>query len=138
MAAVWVSSLIFLATIAALLTDRINRTIAVLAGAAVMLAAGLAMGFYTPGQALAAVDFNTLGLLLGMMMLMAMFGKTGAIEALAILAAQKSRGTPLLPVVNGSPKDRSQADPVGRGTVSHFLGATVASRPFAAIRVAAP
>ncbi len=63
MAATWVSSLIFLATIAVLLTDWVHRTIVVWVGAAVMLAVGLAMGFYTQGQALAAIDFNTLGLL---------------------------------------------------------------------------
>src|SRR5438094_3243380 len=68
-----------------------------------MLAVGLAMGFYTQGQALAAIDFNTLGLLLGMMMLMAMFRNTGAVEALAILAAQKAGGSPvrLLAILGG-------------------------------------
>ncbi|TMQ32959.1 MAG: citrate transporter [Planctomycetota bacterium] len=86
MAAAWVSCLIFLITIAVLLTDWVHRTIVVWVGAAAMLAVGLAMGFYTQGQALAAIDFNTLGLLLGMMMLMAMFRKTGAVEALAIVA----------------------------------------------------
>jgi len=102
-AAAWVSSLIFLATIAVLLTDWVHRTIVVWVGAAVMLAMGLAMGFYTQGQALAAIDFNTLGLLLGMMMLMAMFRNTGAVEALAILAVQKAGGSPvrLLAILGG-------------------------------------
>src|SRR6266704_912773 len=68
-----------------------------------MLAVGLAMGFYTQGQALAAIDFNTLGLLLGMMMLMAMFRNTGAVEALALLAMQKAGGSPvrLLAILGG-------------------------------------
>src|SRR5207245_10177856 len=88
----WVASLIFLSTIAVLLTDWVHRTIVVWVGAAVMLAVGLAMGFYTQGQALAAIDFNTLGLLLGMLVLMAMFRKTGTVEALAVVAAQKSGG----------------------------------------------
>ena len=103
MSAAWVSSLIFLVTIAVLLTDWVHRTIVVWVGAAVMLAVGLAMGFYTQGQALAAIDFNTLGLLLGMMMLVAMFRKTGAVEALAILAAQKAGGSParLLAILGG-------------------------------------
>ncbi|TLY20204.1 MAG: hypothetical protein E6K68_08340 [Nitrospirae bacterium] len=95
MAAAWVSSLIFLITIAVLLTDWVHRTIVVWVGAAVMLAVGLAMGFYTQGQALAAIDFNTLGLLLGMMMLMAMIRNTGAVEALAVLAVQKAGGSPV-------------------------------------------
>ena len=103
MAAAWVSCLIFLITIAVLLTDWVHRTIVVWVGAAAMLAVGLAMGFYTQGQALAAIDFNTLGLLLGMMMLMAMFRKTGAVEALAIVAAQKAGGSPvrLLAILGG-------------------------------------
>src|SRR6058998_1715667 len=103
MAAAWVSSLIFLVTIVVLLTDWVHRTIVAWVGAAVMLAVGLAMGFYTQGQALAAIDFNTLGLLLGMMMLMAMFRNTGAVEALASLAAQKAGGSPvrLLAILGG-------------------------------------
>jgi len=103
MAAAWVSSFIFLVTIVVLLTDWVHRTIVAWVGAAVMLAVGLAMGFYTQGQALAAIDFNTLGLLLGMMMLMAMFRNTGAVEALAILAAQKAGGSPvrLLAILGG-------------------------------------
>jgi len=102
-AAAWVSSLIFLITIAVLLTDWVHRTIVAWVGAAVMLAVGLAMGFYTQGQALASIDFNTLGLLLGMMTLMAMFRNTGAVEALAILAAQKAEGSPvrLLAILGG-------------------------------------
>jgi len=101
--AAWVSSLIFLVTIVVLLTDWVHRTIVVWVGAAVMLAVGLAMGFYTQGQALAAIDFNTLGLLLGMMMLVAMFRKTGAVEALAILAVQNAGGSPvsLLAILGG-------------------------------------
>lgn len=101
--AAWVSSLIFLATIIVLLTDWVHRTIVVWVGAAVMLAVGLAMGFYTQGQALAAIDFNTLGLLLFMMMLMAMFRNTGAVEALAILAVQKAGGSSvrLLAILGG-------------------------------------
>ena len=95
MSAVWVSSSIFFLTIAVLLTDWIHRTIVVWVGAATMLAVGLTMGFYTQGQALSSIDFNTLGLLLGMMMLMAMFRHTGAVEALAFVAAQKAGGSPL-------------------------------------------
>ena len=59
-----------------------------------MVAAGLLMGFYSQGQALTAIDFNTLGLLLGMMVLMAMLGKTGVFEYLAIQAARRAAGSP--------------------------------------------
>jgi Na+/H+ antiporter NhaD/arsenite permease-like protein len=94
MAAAWVAGLIFLVTFAAIVADRVHRTIVAWAGAAAMVAAGLVMGFYSQAQALAAIDFNTLGLLLAMMMLVAMLGKTGVFEYLAIVAAQRSGGDP--------------------------------------------
>ncbi|SRR6266571_7565266 len=94
MAAAWVSSLIFLATFAVIMTDRVHRTIVAWVGATAMLAIGLVMGFYSQAQALAAIDFNTLGLLMAMMMLVAMLGKTGVFEYLALLAAQRSGGDP--------------------------------------------
>ena len=90
----WVSGLIFLLTIAVIMTDRVHRTIVAWVGAVVMLAAGMLMGFYNQHQALAAIDFNTLGLLLGMMILMAMLKDTGIFECLALLAAQRSAGDP--------------------------------------------
>ncbi|TAL12541.1 MAG: hypothetical protein EPO02_01260 [Nitrospirae bacterium] len=93
MTAAWVSSFIFIATLVLLLTDWAHRTIVAWAGAAAMIAAGLILGFYTQHQALASIDFNTLGLLLGMMMLMAMLAQTGAFEHLAVLAARGSRGS---------------------------------------------
>jgi len=92
--AAWVASLIFLATFAVIMTDRVHRTIVAWVGATVMLAAGMVMGFYTQAQALASIDFNTLGLLLGMMMLVAMLEKTGVFEYLALLTAQRSGGNP--------------------------------------------
>jgi Na+/H+ antiporter NhaD/arsenite permease-like protein len=90
----WVAVLIFLLTFGVILTDFIHRTTAAWIGAVVMLAAGLLMGFYNQRQALAAIDFNTLGLLLGMMILMAMLKETGVFEYLAIVAAQRSAGDP--------------------------------------------
>jgi Na+/H+ antiporter NhaD/arsenite permease-like protein len=92
--AAWVASLIFLATFAAIMTDRVHRTIVAWIGATAMIAIGLIMGFYSQAQALAAIDFNTLGLLMAMMMLVAMLGKTGVFEYLALLAAQRSGGDP--------------------------------------------
>lgn len=89
-----VAGCIFLLTFVVLIADRYHRVIVAWAGAAIMMAAGLLMGFYTQGQALAAIDFNTLGLLLGMMMLVAMLQKTGIFEYLAVLAARRSRGDP--------------------------------------------
>ncbi len=94
-----VSSAIFVITFALILMDRIHRTIVAMAGAAVMLAAGMLMGFYSQEQALHAIDFNTLGLLLGMMLLVRILEQTGVFEYLAILTAKASRGNPWLLLV---------------------------------------
>jgi Na+/H+ antiporter NhaD/arsenite permease-like protein len=92
--AAWVASLIFLITFVALMTDWAHHTIVAWIGAVAMVAAGLLLEFYSQEQALTAIDFNTLGLLLGMMLLIAMLGKTGVFEYLAIQAGQRSGGDP--------------------------------------------
>ncbi|NIN63409.1 MAG: hypothetical protein GTO63_01575, partial [Anaerolineae bacterium] len=52
------------------------------------------MGFYSQEGALEAIDFNTLALLLGMMILVSMLRRTGFFEYLAILTAKRSGGSP--------------------------------------------
>lgn len=86
------STLIFLASLAFIFTERLHRMIAGLAGAALMLAAGKLLGFYSEAQAVAAIDFNTLGLLLGMMILVALLEPTGFFQYLAVWAGRLSRG----------------------------------------------
>ena len=91
-----VAAAIFVVTFVVILSERLHRTIAAMAGAAVMLAAGMFLGFYNQEKALAAIDFNTLGLLLGMMILVRMLQQTGFFQYIAILAAKRTRGSPLL------------------------------------------
>lgn len=95
MAAGIVSVLIFTACLFLIFTERLNRTIAALAGAVLMVAAGMALGFYDQAKALAAVDFNTLGLLLGMMILVALLAPTGFFQFLAVWAGRWSKGRPV-------------------------------------------
>jgi len=87
-----VSIAIFVITFAIILMDRIHRTIVAMAGGAVMVAVGMLMGFYSQEQALHAIDFNTLGLLLGMMILVQVLEQTGFFQYVAILTAKVSRG----------------------------------------------
>ena len=94
MAAYIVSALIFAITFVVILSERIHRTIVAFAGAAVMVLVGMTMGFYSQEQAFHAIDFNTLGLLLGMMVLVVMLSHTGFFEYLATLTAKKSGGNP--------------------------------------------
>lgn len=89
-----ISCVIFLLTFTAILTERIHRTVIGLFGAVVMVALGMIFGFYDPGLALHAIDFNTIGLLLGMMIIVAILERTGFFQYLAILAAKKTKGDP--------------------------------------------
>lgn len=90
-----VSSIIFSVSLGIILTEKMHRTIAAIAGAALMVILGRSLGFYSEESALAAVDFNTLGLLFGMMLLVAMLEPTGFFQYLAVLAARASKGKPL-------------------------------------------
>jgi Na+/H+ antiporter NhaD/arsenite permease-like protein len=88
------SSVIFLVTFALILTERVHRTVIGMFGAVVMVTAGIFLHFYSPGDALRAIDFNTIGLLLGMMTIVAILETTGAFQYLAIISAKKTKGDP--------------------------------------------
>ncbi len=81
-------------TLLFILTDRLNQTIAALAGAVVMFAAGRLLGFYTETQVLNTIEFDVLGLLLGMMIIVSILEPTGLFQYVAIRAGQLSRGSP--------------------------------------------
>lgn len=91
-----VSSIIFVAFLALVLSERMQRTISAVAGAAIMIVAGLIFGFYTEEQAVEAIDLHTIGLLLGMMLLVAMLQPTGFFEYVAIQTGRLSRGRPVV------------------------------------------
>ena len=90
-----VSSLIFLVSLGLIFSEKINRMIVGLAGAALMVVLGKLLGFYSESKALASVDTNTLGLLLGMMILVALLEPTGFFQYLAVWAGKVSRGRPV-------------------------------------------
>jgi Na+/H+ antiporter NhaD/arsenite permease-like protein len=89
-----IASLIFGGMLSLILTDRVHRLIASAIGAVAMLTAGLLLGFYSEKQAIAAIDFETLGLLLGMMILVRLLESTGFFQYLAIVTARRSNGRP--------------------------------------------
>jgi Na+/H+ antiporter NhaD/arsenite permease-like protein len=90
-----VSSLIFVISLLVIFSEKINRTITAVVGATLMVGVGKILHFYSEEAALDAIDFNTLGLLLGMMILVAMLEPTGFFEYLAVLAARASKGKPV-------------------------------------------
>ncbi len=89
------SGVIFVGTLYLIFSEKLNRTIASMAGAVAMVALGLITGFYSEEQAVATIDFNTIGLLLGMMIIVAVLEPTGFFQFLAIYMGKRSKGNPL-------------------------------------------
>lgn len=82
---------VFIAAYTAIISERIHRTtVAVAAG--VLL---VALGVLSQAQAFAAIDFNTIGLLMGMMIIVLIMSKTGLFQFVAITAAKVSKGYPV-------------------------------------------
>ncbi len=90
-----VAAVIFILCLAIIFAEKIHRTTIAITGAILMVAAGSLMGFYSEPEAIAAVDFNTLGLLLGMMILVAMLEPTGLFQLIAVWAGRISKGRPV-------------------------------------------
>lgn len=91
---VGVAGIIFSITYIVILSERIHRTIAGICGAVAMGMAGHWLGFYSQTDAVAAIDWYTIGLLFAMMVIVGMIQKTGFFEYLAIVTAKKTRGDP--------------------------------------------
>ncbi len=89
------ASLIFLASLWLIFSEKLNRTIVGLLGAVLMVGLGKLLDFYSESQAIASIDFNTLGLLSGMMILVSLLEPTGFFQFLAVWAGHVSRGHPV-------------------------------------------
>jgi len=89
------SILIFVVCLGFIFSEKLNRTIVALAGASLMVGAGKLLGFYAEQDAIVSIDWNTLGLLLGMMILVAMLEPTGFFQYTAVWASRLSRGSPV-------------------------------------------
>ena len=86
-----VSTVILLASYAVLLSEKVNRTVVALLGGALVIVTGVA----TQDQAFAAIDFNTIALLTGMMIIVAVTRASGVFEFVAIWAAKKVGADPI-------------------------------------------
>lgn len=94
-----ISLIIFAVTFGLIISEKVHRTVIAFFGAMVMILFGMVGGYYSPEQAMAAIDFNTIGLLMGMMIIIAILEKTGAFQYLGIFVAKKTKGNPWLLVV---------------------------------------
>ncbi|QNT71430.1 ArsB/NhaD family transporter [Defluviicoccus vanus] len=86
----WLATTILIATYAVIISERLNRAIIALIGAMLMIMAGL----LTQEQAIAGIDFNTIGLLVGMMIIVSITRKSGVFEYMAIRAAKIVKASP--------------------------------------------
>jgi Na+/H+ antiporter NhaD/arsenite permease-like protein len=79
----------FLIVLAIIASEKMHRTNVALLGAAIVV---LFVGDFSQEQAIEAVDFNTIGLLTGMMILVYLTQQTGVYDFVAIRAGQLSGG----------------------------------------------
>jgi Na+/H+ antiporter NhaD/arsenite permease-like protein len=85
-----VATTLFVATYVIIMTDKVNRAILALLGAGLCIL----LGVLSQDEAMAAVDFNTLGLLLGMMLIVNITRRSGLFQYVAIWSAKKVRASP--------------------------------------------
>jgi Na+/H+ antiporter NhaD/arsenite permease-like protein len=85
-----VSTVILCITYAVIIWDKLNRAIVALIGAALMIG----IGALDQNEALKGIDWNTIGLLTGMMILVSVSRRSGMFEYLAIWSAQKAKASP--------------------------------------------
>src|SRR6266540_294993 len=85
-----VSTIILCITYAVIIWDKLNRAIVALLGASVMVV----IGALDQNEALKGIDWNTIGLLTGMMILVSVSRRSGMFEYLAIWSARKAKANP--------------------------------------------
>ena len=85
-----IAIVVFIAVILLIMTERVHRTAAALAGAVTLVLTGV----MTADKALSYIDFNTIGMLVGMMILVAIIRKSGMFEYIAVRSAKAVHGDP--------------------------------------------
>ena len=90
-----ISIVIFLIVMILIISEKVHRTTAALAGAVALILAGI-ISFDT---GVSHIDFGTLGVLVGMMIFVAVVKNSGIFEYLAIRAAKIAKGNPWMIMV---------------------------------------
>jgi Na+/H+ antiporter NhaD/arsenite permease-like protein len=88
--AMWVATCVLAITYAVIITEKINRAIVALLGAGVMVI----IGVMNQEEALKGVDWNTLGLLTGMMILVSVSRRSGMFQYVAVWSAKAAKAHP--------------------------------------------
>lgn len=85
------AGVIFILMYAFIVSEKIHRTIIAMIGAILMIF----LGVIEQEVAIHHIDFNTLGLLIGMMIIVGITGQTGLFNYVAIWAAKKAEASPM-------------------------------------------
>ena len=86
---------VFVVAYALIASDRINKTVVALSGAAMVVAVGVVGSedvFYSHDT---GIDWDVIFLLLGMMIIVSVLRQTGVFEYIAIWSAKRAEGSPL-------------------------------------------
>lgn len=86
----WVSTVVLVATYIGIMVERLNRAIVALLASGILIVTGL----FDQAEALKGVDWNTIALLTGMMIIVAVTRKCGVFQYVAIVAAQAVKARP--------------------------------------------
>ncbi|TVY01409.1 ArsB/NhaD family transporter [Cohnella terricola] len=83
---------VFLITYGMIIAEKVHRTIVAMLGGLIVVL----LGIVDVHSAVARhIDFNTLGLLIGMMIIVSLTAKTGVFSYIAVVAAKKAKGEPV-------------------------------------------
>lgn len=85
-----IAIVIFVVTMAAIMTEKLHRTVAAVAGALLLVLTGV----LSVEASFSYVDINTIGVLVGMMLFVAVVKNSGIFEYIAIKAAKLAKGRP--------------------------------------------
>jgi Na+/H+ antiporter NhaD/arsenite permease-like protein len=86
----WVATCILAITYAVIMSEQVNRAIVALAGASIMIIVGV----LNQEEAIKGIDWNTLGLLTGMMILVSISRRSGMFEYVAVWASRTAKAHP--------------------------------------------
>ena len=86
----WVSLAVLVVTYAAIISGRLNRAVVALIGAAVIIL----VGALDQAEAISGIDWDTIGLIAGMMILVSISRRSGLFQYVAIRSAQLVKASP--------------------------------------------
>jgi Na+/H+ antiporter NhaD/arsenite permease-like protein len=86
----WVSTCILAVTYAIIMSEKVNRAVVALVGSGLMIVVGV----LDQEEAIKGIDWNTIGLLTGMMILVSISRRSGMFQYLAIWSAQAAKANP--------------------------------------------